>query len=230
MATKTGYGQFCPLAKASEVFAERWTPLILREILLGSSRFSDIHRGVSLMSRSLLSKRLQELIRAGVLERVDSGDGYDEYLLTTAGEDLRPIILQLGAWGKQWTRREFEAGDLDVGLLMWDMRRRVDQRRLPEGQTVVQFQYRDAPIQRRRWWLVLKRDDIDLCLVDPGLEPDVTVKTDVRTMTGIWMGDLSFGTALQTRELEIEGPSELRRGFPTWLQLSAFAEVDRRLD
>lgn len=230
MARKTGYGQFCPLAKASEVFAERWTPLILREILLGSSRFSDIHRGVSLMSRSLLSKRLQELVRAGILERIDSGSGYDDYTLTTAGEELRPIVLQLGAWGKQWTRREFHAGDLDVGLLMWDMRRRVDQRRLPDRQVVVQFQYHDAPIQRRRWWLVLRRDDIDLCAIDPGLEADVTVRTDVRTMTGIWMGDLSFGTALQSRELEIEGPSELRTRFPTWLQLSTFAEVDRRLD
>src|SRR5690349_2571524 len=115
MARNTGYGQFCPLAKASEVFAERWTPLILREILLGSTRFSDIHRGVSLMSRSLLSKRLQDLVRSGVLERVDSGNGYDEYRLTTAGEDLRPIVMQLGTWGKQWTRREFDREDLDVG-------------------------------------------------------------------------------------------------------------------
>jgi DNA-binding HxlR family transcriptional regulator len=230
MARKTGYGQFCPLAKASEVFAERWTPLILREILMGSTRFSDIHRGVSLMSRSLLSKRLQELARAGVLDRVDSGNGYDEYLLTVAGEELRPVIMQLGTWGKQWTRREFDAGDLDVGLLMWDMRRRVDSRKLPDCRVVVHFQYRDAPVQRRRWWLVLKRDDIDLCLVDPGLEPDVVVKTDVRTMTGIWMGDISYGTALQRRDLEIEGPAELRTRFPSWLQLSTFAEIERRLD
>ncbi len=229
MARKTGYGQFCPLAKASEVFAERWTPLILREILLGSTRFSDIHRGVPLMSRSLLSKRLRELTRAGIVERVDSGNGYDEYVLTTAGEELRPIVLQLGVWGKQWTRAEFEAADLDVGLLMWDMRRRVDQRRLPGHRVVVQFQYRDAPTQYRRWWLVLTRDDIDLCMEDPGLQPDLTVQTDVGTMTSIWMGDLSFGTALQCRDLKIEGPAELRSRFPTWLQLSAFAEIDRRL-
>ena len=106
MARLTGYGQFCPLAKASEVFAERWTPLILREVMIGSTRFSDIQRGVPLISRSLLSKRLHDLVRAGGLQRVDSGKGYDEYLMTAAGEDLRPIIFQLGAWGKQWTRRE----------------------------------------------------------------------------------------------------------------------------
>ncbi|MCC6730253.1 MAG: transcriptional regulator [Chthonomonadales bacterium] len=230
MARLTGYGQFCPLAKASEVFAERWTPLILREVMIGSTRFSDIQRGVPLISRSLLSKRLQDLVRAGVLQRVDSGKGYDEYLMTAAGEDLRPIIFQLGAWGKQWTRRELPAGDLDVSLLMWDMRRRVNRSGLPERRVVVQFQYRDAPIHRRRWWLVLNRDDIDLCVVDPGLEADVTVRTDVRTMVGIWMGDLSFGAALQGRALEIEGPAEMRTRFPAWLLLSHFAEIDRRVD
>src|SRR5947207_753862 len=123
MASKVSYGQFCPVAKACEIFAERWTPLILREMFMGSRRFSDIHRGVSLMSRSLLSKRLQELGRAGVIERIDSGSGYDEYRLTPAGEELRPIVVQLGNWGKQWTRSEFAPGELDIGLLMWDMRR-----------------------------------------------------------------------------------------------------------
>src|SRR5438874_12775126 len=116
MARKVSCAQFCPVAKACEVFAERWTPLILREMLMGSRRFSDIHRGVSLMSRSLLSKRLQELQRAGVIDRVDSGSGYDEYHLTPAGEELRPIVVELGNWGKQWTRSEMTPSDLDVGL------------------------------------------------------------------------------------------------------------------
>jgi DNA-binding HxlR family transcriptional regulator len=228
MARKTSYGQFCPVAKACEVFAERWTPLILREMFMGSRRFSDIHRGVSLMSRSLLSKRLQDLNRAGVIERCDSGSGYDEYRLTAAGEELRPIVVQLGNWGKQWTRREMEPGDLDVGLLMWDMRRRIDYHQLPEEQVVVHFQYHDAPRGRQRWWLVLNHDEADLCLVDPGLEPDLYVTCDVRTMTGIWMGDQSYGSALQARDLQIEGPAALRTRLPSWLRLSVFADVERR--
>jgi DNA-binding HxlR family transcriptional regulator len=229
MTRRVSYGQFCPVAKACEVFAERWTPLILREMFMGSQRFSDIHRGVPLMSRSLLSKRLQELERAEVIERTDSGSGYDVYRLTPAGEELRPIVVQLGNWGKQWTRSEMTPRDLDVGLLMWDMRRRIDYQQLPEERVVVHFQYHDAPQNRRRWWLVLNHDEADLCLVDPGLEPDLYVITNVRTMTGIWMGDLSYGTALQTRDLQIEGPAALRARLPSWLRLSMFAEVERRI-
>ncbi|HZO88892.1 MAG TPA: helix-turn-helix domain-containing protein [Chthonomonadaceae bacterium] len=229
MARRVSYGQFCPVAKACEVFAERWTPLILREMLMGSSRFSDIHRGVPLMSRSLLSKRLQELERAGVIARAASGSGYDEYRLTPAGEELRPIVVQLGNWGKQWTKSTMDPGDLDVGLLMWDMRRRIDYHQLPEERVVVYFQYHDAPVSRRHWWLVLNHDEADLCLVDPGIEPDLYVTTDVRTMTGIWMGDLSYGSALQTQALKIEGPQGLRNRLPSWLRLSVFADVERRV-
>lgn len=227
--TKKGsYGQFCPVAKACEVFAERWTPLILREMLMGSTRFSSIHRGVPLMSRSLLSKRLQELERAGVIERTETGNGYDEYHLTPSGEELRPIVVQLGHWGKQWTKSEMHPSELDVRLLMWDMRRRIDLQQLPEERVVVHFQYQDAPIKQKLWWLVLQQDEADLCLVDPGLEPDLYVTTDVRTMTSIWMGDLSYGTALQTKALQIEGPQEMRSRLPAWLRLSIFAEVERR--
>jgi hypothetical protein len=198
-------------------------------MFMGSSRFSHIHRGVFLMSRSLLSKRLQELERAGVIERIDSGRGYDEYRLTPAGEELRPIVVQLGNWGKQWTKSEMAPSDLDVGLLMWDMRRRINYQQLPEEQVVVYFEYQDAPMGRRRWWLVLNHREADLCLVDPGLEPDLSVMTDVRTMTSIWMGDLSYGSALQMQTLKIEGPREIRNRLPSWLQLSVFADVERRV-
>ncbi|BDI28461.1 HxlR family transcriptional regulator [Capsulimonas corticalis] len=229
MARRISYGQFCPVAKACEVFAERWTPLIIREMFMGSQRFSDIHRGVPLMSRSLLSKRLDELEIAGVIERTDAG-GCVSYCLTPAGEDLGPIVVQLGNWGKQWTRSEMTPRDLDVSLLMWDMRRRIDHQQLPEGRIVVHFQYHDAPIARRRWWLVLDRGEVDLCLVDPGLEPDLCLTTSVQTMTSIWMGDLSYGTALQTRDLTLDGPANLRPRLSAWLRLSVFAEVERQLN
>ncbi|MEO7718253.1 MAG: hypothetical protein ABIY70_18790 [Capsulimonas sp.] len=121
------------------------------------------------------------------------------------------------------------ARDLDVSLLMWDMRRRIDHQKLPEGKIVVHFQYHDAPMERRRWWLVFDHGEVDLCLIDPGVEPDLYLSTSVSTMTSIWMGDLSYGTALQTHCLTLEGPSELRSRLPSWLRLSVFAEVERQV-
>ncbi len=224
MENKSIYGQFCPVAKACQVFAERWTPLVIREIFVGSQRFSDIHRGVPLMSRSLLSKRLQELERAGIVQRAGAEGSHPTYKLTQAGQELGPIIRQLGHWGKQWMRSDLKADDLDVGLLMWDMRRRIDMPKLADERVVVHFMYQDAPIGRQRWWLVLNREEVDLCLVDPGLEPDLHVSTLLTTMTSIWMGDLSYVTALQSGDLKVTGPTKLRTRLPSWLKLSVFAE------
>jgi hypothetical protein len=180
------------------------------------------------MSRSLLSKRLQELERAGVVQRTECEGGHEGYRLTAAGEELGPIVVQLGHWGKQWIRSEITPLELDPSLLMWDMRRRIDLQQVPKNRVVVHFQYHDAPIKRRRWWLMLNGpQEVDLCLVDPGVEPDLHVTTTVDTMTGIWMGDVSYGTALQSRDLKIEGPSDLRSRLPSWLRLSVFAEVER---
>lgn len=229
MARKASYGQFCPVAKACEIFTERWTPLIVREMYMGSRRFSDIHRGVPLMSRTLLSKRLQELERAGVVARTDSGAGHDLYDLTTAGAELVPIVAQLGQWGKQWTRSEMTARELDAGLLMWDMRRRIDHQSLPNERIVVHFLYPDAPVGRQLWWLILEGADVDVCFADPGFEHQLQVTTSISTMTGIWMGDLSYGMALQNGDLKVTGPSELRTRFPAWLRLSTFADVERRV-
>ena len=229
MVKKAGYGQYCPVAKACEIVTERWTPLIILQLYLGSQRFGDIHRGVPLMSRSLLSKRLQELERAGLLERSDSGQGHDLYRLTPAGSELGPIVLQLGHWGKQWTRSEFSARELDAGLLMWDMQKRIEYRALPEGRVVVHFLYQDAPTSRRRWWLVLDEGEANICLVDPGVEPDLQITTTVKTMTGIWMGDLSYGEALQSGDFQMIGPTALRARFPTWLRLSYYADVERKV-
>lgn len=230
MNNKSIYGQFCPVAKACEVFTERWTPLIVREMFAGSQRFSDIHRGVPLMSRSLLSKRLQELERAGIVERIVGDKGRVLYRLTPAGQELGPIVMQLGAWGKRWIRSELSERELDAGLLMWDMRRRIDHQKLPDRRVVVHFLYHDAAKNRRSWWLILDNNEADLCVVDPGLVPDLHVSTQVGTMMDIWMGDLSFGQALQTGDLEITGPSKLRSRLPSWLQLNFFADTETRRD
>lgn len=221
-----GYGQFCPVAKASEILAERWTPLLIRELMCGSERFNDIHRGVPLMSRGLLSQRLQRLVADGVVEHRTAPDGHGgTYRLTEAGAELAPIIMQLGEWGARWVRSQLGAQDLDATLLMWDMRRRVDPACFPSGRVVVAFEFLDTARNRRFWWLVSDHDGVDLCAVDPGFEVDLRVRGSLHSLTAVWMGDRRLDDELDAGRLELIGPPRLRRRFPDWLGLSAFAHV-----
>lgn len=222
-----GYGQFCPVAKAAQLVTERWTPLVVRELLCGSRRFNELRRGVPLMSPALLSQRLKQLQDAGVVERrrADTG-GHWEYHLTPAGEELRDVIERLGVWGQRWARTPDGEADLDVGLLMWDMRRRVRADHLPAERIVVQIDFGDAPERLAHWWLVLARE-VDVCLIHPGFEVDLRIATDVETMTRIWLGDLTFGAASRSGAVWVGGPERLRRALPEWLGLSAFAGVER---
>jgi len=226
---RNSYGQFCPLAKACEIVTERWTPIILRELLAGSQRFNDIHRGVPLMSRSLLSKRLKELEREGVVVRSQSLPGQPEYGLTEAGKELGPIVMQLGHWGKQWTKSHLSERDLDAGLLMWDMHRRIHLQKLPKTTTVVHFLYYDAPLGRNAWWLVMRPTGVELCLVDPGLPPDLHVTASLEVMTGIWIGDRSYAAMLQSGDLKVTGPDHLKMRLPGWLMLSPFSVMERQV-
>ncbi|TDC60364.1 transcriptional regulator [Actinomadura sp. GC306] len=204
------YYQFCPVAKAMELLDERWTLLIVRELLAGSERFNEIRHGVPRMSPTLLSKRLNQLVRAGIAEKRD-----DRYVLTPAGEELRPVVEALAVWGVRWIG---ELGDrnLDPKFLLWDMRRNVASDALPAGRTVVLFVFPDVPSRLRHWWLVLTPETADLCDTDPGHEVSVTVTAGLRLMTGIWRGDLSWQDALRSGTLTIQGPERLRRTFPTW--------------
>lgn len=222
-----GYGQFCPVAKAAEIFTERWTPLVIRELLSGSRRFSQIHRGVPLMSPSLLAQRLRMLERTGILERRPAGSRATEYHLTAAGEELGPVVMLLGAWGQRWTAASIDADDLDAGLLMWDIRRRLHADRLPRRRTVVWFHFVDGTRGKRDWWLVVDRGEADLCLTDPGYAVDLTVTSDVRTMTLVWMGRLGMTDALRDGRIALDGPRDLIRAFPGWFQLSVFAGLAR---
>jgi DNA-binding HxlR family transcriptional regulator len=214
-----GYGQFCPVAQAAEVLTERWTPLVIRELALtGSRRFNDIQRGVPLMSSSLLSKRLRDLERAGIVEKRSRLDGKGtEYHLTPAGEELGPVIVQMGLWSERWLRRPIFEAAPDTGLLMWWVRGTVDSSALPAGRTVVHFHFRRAPEKLRYFWLVLP--EADLCLSDPGYGVDVTVRTDAKTLTAVWMGDLELGAALRSGTIELEGRSQLERSVPRWFAL-----------
>jgi DNA-binding HxlR family transcriptional regulator len=224
-----GYGQFCPLAKGAELFAERWTPLILRELLRGSTTFNDLHRGVPRMSRSLLSNRLRKLEACGVLERRTQGAG-TRYELTLAGLELGPVVKQLGTWAQRWYRSTFRGSELDVGVLMWDIRCTVNARALPVPRAIVQFLFTDLPAKSRAWWLVNDAGQVDLCPVDPGEVPALQISTTLRTMTRVWMGDLAIDAALRSHALAVYGPKDLQRRLGSWLRLSPYAPVgDARL-
>lgn len=220
------YGQFCPVARAAEIVTERWTPLVIRELLCGSTRFADLRRGVPLMSPSLLSQRLKTLEDAGIVVRTRGATkGTWEYQLTQAGHELRPLVELLGVWGQRWIDHELSGEELDPTLLMWDLRRRIDRSRLPEERVVVRFEFASAPAARRRWWLVSSADAIDLCLRDPGYPVDVTVTTDIRTMSNVWLGKESLTAAQRAGRLVLSGPRELTREFGSWLKLSLFSQV-----
>jgi len=225
-----GFGQFCPVAVACHVFAERWTPIILRELLAGSERFNDLHRGIPLISRPLLASRLTSLEKSGVIRRepLARGRGY-RYRLTPAGEEFRAVIEQLGAWGQRWTTR-VERDNLDAGFLMWNMRRRIALERLPARKVVVRFKFSGVPATRpgyRIFWLVLQRTQVDLCVSDPGFEVDLYVDADLASMAKVWLGDVTFDEARRSGGVKLTGSLELRRAFPSWLRLSHFATVPR---
>ncbi|GIK77823.1 MAG: transcriptional regulator [Acidobacteria bacterium] len=224
-----GYGQFCPVAKASEVLAERWTLLVVRELLCGSNRFNEIQRGVPLMSRSLLAKRLRELEQAGIVERRRGATGrVSEYHLTAAGEELRPIVMGLGEWGQRWARSELSRNELDPRLTMWDMQRNIEIDALPPHRVVIRFRFTDVdPKLPRVTWLVLDGDDVDVCYRDPGYEVDLVVAGRLRVLIGAWMGDFPLTAAIRDGDLRVEGPSNLVRAFPGWLRRSVFAGVER---
>lgn len=209
------YGQFCPVAKTSELLCERWTPLVLRELMCGSRRFAEIQRGVPTISPSLLTKRLRQLQAAGVVERSAVGN-VAEYALTEAGWELYPIIEAMGVWGQRWARSSYTRDELDPGLLMWDMRRMLQPSGLAPRRTVVEFRFRRAPAGRSAYWLVVD-DAIDLCLVDPGHPVDLTVRADLRALTEVWMGDRTMQDARAAGAIELLGSPAISRRFPTWL-------------
>jgi len=208
-----GYSQFCPVAKAAEIITMRWTPLVLRELMCGGKRFSDLRRGLRQMSPSLLSKRLKELEHHGIVERLTvEGETAGHYTLTESGHQLRPVIEALGAWGHRWSRSQVGDEDLDAGLLMWDMRRRLSCNGLPVKRLVVHFEMMDAPAAQRRWWLVFD-DEVDLCLQNPGYDVDVEVTSDLRTMVDVWLGHTDTRAALRSQTMELTGNRANVRAF-----------------
>jgi DNA-binding HxlR family transcriptional regulator len=220
-----GYGQFCPVAKACEIFGERWTPLILRELICGSTRFNDLRRGVPLLSPTVLSDRLKALEKAGVVERRRSSTGKGlEYHLTVAGQEFKPIILALGEWGQRWARSDFRSGELNAGLLMWCVHRNVNADEFPPGRTVVQFWFNDLPPAEQLFWIINKPEGVDICITDPGFQIDLCVVTHLCTLTRVWLGDLPLRKTIASGAIEFHGRRDLRQKFERWFNLSPFAK------
>lgn len=218
------YGQFCPLAQATQLLCERWTLIIVRELIAGSTRFNQLKKGAPLMSPTLLSTRLKQLAEAGVINIIGSKGNYT-YNLTSAGLELRPIVELLGAWGHRWVRSNLNNGDLDAGLLMWDMRRSVDPAVFPSRRIVVQFEYPDASKGARHWWLVTENGEIDLCLNDPGHDVDVEIKCSLKTMTEIWICQQHFSDAVRKGKVKVIGDPKLTNKLQDWLRSSPLAKL-----
>lgn len=217
-----GYGQFCTVARGAEILCERWTPLVVRELLCGSRRFNDLHRGVPRMSTSLLARRLQTLESAGVVRRTAVGKVW-EYSLTDAGEELRPIVMALGHWGARWIGSRLRDDALDAGLLMWDIRRFVRLDEFPQRAVVIHFQLPDARSGERAWWLVVDQGVADLCRDDPGREITLVVVATVRALTEIWSGDLAPAEALRSGDVRVDGDPRDADRLWRMLGTSAFA-------
>jgi DNA-binding HxlR family transcriptional regulator len=234
-----GYGQFCPIALGAEIFAQRWTPLILRELLLGSHSFSQLQRGLPRISRNLLVQRLAFLEEAGVIERrARAGERGFDYYPTQAGEELRPVVFALGTWGYKWTAQELNPENLDAGLLMWFLRRRVRSEALPDDKVLVRFEFwgqvkRAAFLEEQQsFWLVLEKPDVELCLTDPGFDVGLLVEAELAAMIRVYLGQMSLTEALRTGVVRMSGRRDLRSGFRNWLGITPFAParpVARRL-
>jgi DNA-binding HxlR family transcriptional regulator len=225
---KSSYGQYCPLALATELLCRRWTVLVVSRLIDGCTTFSEIHRGVPRISPSLLSTRLSELEHAGLVTRVVRADsGKHDYELTKAGWDLEDIVMSLSVWGQNWAR-DMERDDLDPGFLAWSMHTRLDVKAMPPGRTVLQFSFSGAPADCRRFWLVAESGKVDMCLKDPGFETDLLVEANLRQFVETWRGFRDLRTEIRAARIKLTGPPAMKKSLPDWLMMSALASVGRK--
>ena len=217
------YKQYCPVARAAEILADRWTPLILRELLAGSRHFNAIERGLPAISRSVLADRLRVLEDAGVLtRRAGAQRNVTEYELTDAGREVESVIDRLGAWGVRWAFSDPRPEELDPALLLWKIHQRIARDRLPPSRTVVEFDLRGP--RGRRMWLVLEPREVSVCLKPPGFDSNLVLVADLWELYRVWLGHLDYATALRSGTIRLEGPSGLCREFPKWLLWSPMAQ------
>lgn len=220
------YGQFCPVAKASELFCERWTPLIVRDLAAGASRFSELQRGVPLMSPTLLSKRLKQLESEGIVETRKAKTGRGKtYHLTESGQEFIPLVIALGTWGQRWSRRQLVKGEIDLGLLVWSLERSADPTAFGKTPALVEVEFTDQPKNKRLWWFMNRDDGCELCLDHPGFEVDLYLASTLADMIYVVRGDLPLTRALSSGRLEAYGTVKARKALRAWLNLSPLTQV-----
>ena len=218
----TLYGQFCPVAMGAEIFAERWTPLILRELLHGELGFNDIHRGVPRISRNLLAQRLESLRGSGLIEQFRRpGQRKHVYRLTPAGCALGPVVEALGRWGYDWASKDLEDDHLDPDFLMWTLRRLVRVDRLPDERIVILFHFRQH--EDRSYWLVLTRPEVDLCMEDPGYDVNLEVEGTVAALARVCLGRIDLPRAIKCGDVDVRGAPRYRTALSSWLGVTHFA-------
>lgn len=221
------YGQFCPVAKSAEVLGNSWALLIVRELLLGSNRFSKLQRGMPRISPTVLNTRLKELEAHGVItKRAISGQRGHEYHLTPAGKELAPVIESLVVWGMRWARDALESDEMDVAFLMFDVERNIVADALPGGESVLCFQFTDLA-EYQRWWIVCDGQTRDLCYQDPGKDVTAYVTSTSHDLVGVWMGDIPIADALSDERVMVLGDAGVCRQFRRWFPLSSAAAIPR---
>lgn len=219
------YGQFCPVAKATELLGEKWTLLILRELLLGTHRYNQFQRALSRISPSLLIKRLKQLESAGIVVRkTQQGRKGHEYFLTPAGKELAPIVEHLAIWGMRWAQGQLDEDELDVEFLMWDIQRRLQTEMLPDGETILCFIFSDLT-RFKNWWLVVRNDEVDLCTESQGKDVDLYITTTLPGLVEIWKGDIEIKKALGKELIRTQGNTQLAKTLPDWLGICLYADI-----
>lgn len=220
------YGQYCPLALATELLCRRWTVLVASRVIDGCHTFNEIHQGVPRISPGMLTSRLRELEHAGLIEQSER-DGRPYYTLTDAGRDLTPIVDAMAVWGQHWAR-DMEMDDLDPAFLAWSMHLRMDTATMPAGRTVLEFEFSGVPADVRRFWLINVDGKLDMCLKHPGYDTDLLVRADMRTFTEAWRGFRDLKREIRAGRIRVTGPKALQAAFPKWLLLSGLAPYERR--
>lgn len=217
------YGQYCPIARGAEIFAERWTPLIIRNLQLGCGSFGEILEGAPGLSRTLLSQRLGQLESVGLVESAPKPDGHGRhYKLTSAGHELFTVCQSLGEWGARWL--EIAPENLDPFVALWSMCHALRRDRLPDRRVVIRFDFTGRP-RRERYWLLIERGDAEICKTCPGPDEDLYVTAEAEAFVKWHAGQLTWAQAIRDHRIQLDGPSSLTRAFPTWNARSMFAYV-----
>lgn len=219
------YGQFCPVAKAAELFCERWNALIIRDLAAGPRRFSELKRGVPLMSPSLLSSRLKWLIDEGIVARFDLGERHKGYVLTDAGYEFVPLVGALGVWGQRWTRRELKEHEIDLGLLVWSLESSSNPDAFGKKRCLIRLELTDQADSKKLWWFLNQKGKCELCVDDPGGDVNLYLACTLRDAIYIVRGDISPATAQQSQRLEVIGDGWACRALTKWLNLGPVTKV-----